>query len=346
MNKYILDEKIGMTYNASSKARDDVAYFVSTYRDSYNGGYKLLGCNDKTQANSKIEKALIGLKSLFEVFVKIKKNDILFVQSSFSILKILNIMKKVKPFKTIYLIHDIDSLRDAYEDDKANSESVHILNQQDVLICHNQKMISELERRGCNIKKVSLEIFDYSFDVNDQEYKRNFYKKRVCFAGNLNPNKTGFLYKLDNNPPSTYSINVYGKKEKEFKNLNYCGCYPPEDLPKKIIAEFGLIWEGDYYTYDESEHPYIMFNNPHKASLYTISKLPIIVWKKAAIADLVLQEGIGVVIDSIQDIDRIMQDITAEDYALMQNNINKFRRKLINGEHIHAALSMAESFIL
>lgn len=345
MNKYILDEKIELTYNASSKARDDVGVFVESYTDEQGKKYLPLGINDKRNTHTKIEKAFVGVKSLASIFVKIKSGDILFVQSSFKILKVINVMKHIKKFKTIYLIHDLDSLRDAYDDDRRNSDTIRILNKQDVIICHNNKMIEELQRRKCTTKMVNMEIFDYYLDENRPVGLRKLEQVRLCFAGNLNPEKTGFLYLLDKKPPISYNVEVFGKKAIDFSNLHYCGCYTPEELPYKMDGEFGLIWEGNEYIYDENSHPYIMFNNPHKASLYIVSRLPIIIWRKAALAELIQREGIGIVVDSIQDIENVLGKITPKEYQNMQNKLEGFRRRILTGEHLHSAIREAENLL-
>lgn len=344
MNKYILDEKIDKTYNASSKARDDVSLFVQSYTDR--GAYFILGSNDKRKINTKIGKCLIGIRAICDIFFHIKSGDILFLQSSFKIVRLINIIKKVKKFKTIYLIHDLDSLRDSYDNKRNNDYTIRLLNRQDVLICHNLSMVQELKRRGCRVKMVSLDIFDYYCNNENDSGPRILSQKRICFAGNLNPNKTGFLYLLDKNPLKSYEIEVYGRKVTDFLNLHYCGCFAPEELPGKLDGEFGLIWEGSDFSYNESQHPYIMFNNPHKASLYIVARLPIIIWKKAAIAEFVQKEGIGIVIDCIQDIEKVLKSISPEKYNAMQINLARVRQQIISGSHIHTAIREAEKLLV
>ena len=344
MRKYLLDEKIGLSYNASSKARDDIAYFIGTYQSSDGKKYHVLGNNDKTRAKNQIEKAVIGFKCMLSVFDAIKRDDVLLVQSSLVVLKQITLMKRLKGFKTIYLIHDVDSLRDAYEDDKKNGKTIDILNQQDVIISHNVHMTKELRRRGLKTDVVELEIFDYYVDIGtlNNSFRKNHDRQSVVFAGNLSPNKTGFLYKLDDSDSLGYEINVYGRKEIDFTKLNYIGCFPPEALPEKLEGSYGLIWEGNDFSYNVTTHPYIMYNNPHKASLYVVSGLPIIIWSKAALADLVQSEGIGVVIDSVDEIEEKISKITPEVYNEMMLNLKRFSNSIVSGQHVHDAIRKAE----
>lgn len=341
--KYILNEKIGLTFNASSKARDDIAYFVGNYKDEYGNNYSVIGNNDKTNVKTRVGKVWLGIMSLLILFIKIHKNDVLFVQSSLIVLKRINLIKKIKKFKVIYLIHDLDAIRDRYDDQNAVNEAINVLNCEDVIICHNDSMLTELESRKCTTKIVTLEIFDYYIE-GDMYTNKLTERLSICFAGNLSPLKTGFLYQLDSQN-ITYELRVYGKKEKEFNNLQYIGCFKPEELPQNLQGNYGLIWEGNETEYDETEHPYIMFNNPHKASLYIVSGLPIIIWEKAALAPFIIKNGIGLTVSSLSELERKVANIDTEKYNQMIENIEKIRLSLVNGEHVHNALRNAESYI-
>ena len=345
MNRVTINEKIGLTYNASSKARDDVAYFLGTYESKDKNKYRVLGKNDKSLTQSKLGKAWVGINVLVKIFFSLKAGDIIFVQSSFKIVKKLDIIRKLRKSKSILLIHDLDALRDSYEDTEKNNKEIQILNKQDVVIVHNDAMIQELKRRNCQAKMVSLKMFDYYTEISEIKRKYQQHNKEICFAGNLDPLKTGFLYKLDADD-TKITINVYGKKEKEFSKLCYCGCYKPEELPSVLQGQFGLIWEGNDYQYCEDEHPYIMFNNPHKASLYIVSCLPIIVWEKAAIAEFIKEKKIGITINNLKEIEAKINSITEEEYGVMMENIKIVRKELIDGKYLHQAIEQAEKLIM
>lgn len=344
MTRYLLDEKIGISYNASSKARDDVAYFMNDYTNADGARYSVVGKNDKTKATTKAQKAWLALRSMTNVFCKLKKGDILLVQSSLLIFKVVAKIKKIKGFKMIYLIHDLDAIRDSYDDVTAVGELVEALNHVDVLICHNECMMKELKRRNCNVPMVNLQIFDYYTNLPEshREWEDN---GSVCFAGNLSKAKTGFLYKLDASDLNI-PINVYGKKESEFKRLNYKGCFKPEELPAKLEGNWGLIWEGNDFSYNEESHPYIMVNNPHKASLYIVSGLPVIMWDKAAMASFVKEKGIGITISSLEELESSVKSVSKEEYEHMIKNLAAVRNDLIKGNYLKKAIREAEQIII
>ena len=343
MKKYIFEEKIGLTYNASSKARDDIDFFIKRYKDKNGNSYNIIGENDKTKVKTSFGKAVLGIKSILSL-LRMKKDDILFVQSSFRILKKIDVIKKIVGFRTIYLVHDLDALRDSYLDACKVDDMIKELDKQDVVILHNDKMIAELRSRGCQTNLVNLELFDYYVDPIPPISNHRNRKFELCFAGNLSPNKTGFLYALDDRK-TNYKINVYGRKERECKRHSYIGCFNPEVLPQELKGDFGLIWEGNQFVYDESEHPYIMYNNPHKASLYIVSGLPIIVWEKAAIADFVTRKGIGITVSNIEEIEAKLEQLSDFDYEEMKKNLECIRRDLVEGKHLHNAIRIAEKIL-
>ena len=280
MRRYIFVEKVCGSYNASSKARDDVSLFVKKYRTDDGNLYIEVGNNDKSKVRGTFGKIILGVCSLVDVLNTLNKDDILFVQSSFKILKYIDLIKKFKKFRVIYFIHDLDTLRDSYDNSLLNAKTIDELNNQDVVICHNKSMLGELRRRGCKTTLIPLKIFDYYLkNVEPQKVRMKTENTGmvadVCFAGNLSQTKCGFLYLLDN-CILPYRIGVYGKLETQFKHLEYMGCFTPEVLPTQLSGRFGLVWEGNSLTYNLKDHPYIMFNNPHKVSLYIVSGLPII----------------------------------------------------------------------
>lgn len=340
--KYIFDEKIGLSYNASSKARDDVAMFVQSYTDKNGEKYSVIGKNDKTKVKSRVGKVWLAMISLLQLLFTLQRDDVLFVQSSTIVLKKISLIKRIKNFKLIYFVHDLDAIRDKYDDNKAVQDLVQELNKADAIICHNESMKKELLKRKCTSLLVTLSIFDYATDscyISDREYSD---KPSVCFAGNLSASKTGFLRKIDV-PSLDYTMNIYGKLEEPFKYLQYKGCFKPEDLVAKLQANYGLIWEGDELFYDIEKHPYIMFNNPHKASLYITARLPIIIWESAALATFVKENEIGILISNMMELEEKISKITECDYAKMLANIDLIRKRITSGFYTHEALKKVEA---
>ncbi len=330
---YAIEEYVFNDYNASSKARKDISYFVHQF------GFKTLIKNDKSQKRyGKLAKSL----KAFQVFAKVfslSKNDVLFIQTSHLLLNPILCIKKIRKFKVIYLIHDVFSLR--YNTEQSIREhrneierDINLLNGCDCVIAHNQIMINRLKDFGCNTLLISLDIFDYACTY---PVKKRLWNKaeniEIAFAGNLA--KSNFLKELDKKNPQ-FKVNVYGTPQTIFQHINYKGCVDADLLPNVIEGHFGLIWEGGYNV--KIEDNYNLINNPHKLSMYIVSGLPIIVLKDSAAGKFVEKEKIGFTINSLDEISHIINELSENEYNAMVNKCINIRNKIITGFFLHSAL--------
>ena len=129
-----------------------------------------------------------------------------------------------------------------------------------------------------------------------------------------------------------FKFNVYGTgTELDYlhKTVNYKGKFPPDELPDILDGNLGLIWDGSYNDEDEAYclKNYTKYNNPHKLSLYIAAGLPVVAWKKSAIADFIQKYDIGYLIDNIYDIN----NIDFSNYNVKLNNINNVQKQARSG---------------
>ena len=210
-------------------------------------------------------------------------------------------------------------------------ESLKLFN---YIIAHNDRMKKILIENG--IKQDKIFIFDMFDNIveNNVILKRKF-SREIVFAGNLG--KSNFLNKLCEDEKISYSLNLYGigLKRKLLPNfINYKGAFSTEKIVHVLDGSFGLIWDGDSIeTCDGFLGEYTKINNPGKFPLYIAAGLPVIVWKKAAVAEIVKKYKIGITIDSLMNIDKALDMITEEKYKEMYNNVLCLRKKIITGYH-------------
>ena len=332
--KYTIEEYVFNDYNASSKARKDVSHFV------LQNGFQSLFKNDKTKIqHNKLAKVLLAVK-LYTKLLLLKKDDILFLQTSLIILKPILRIKAIKKFKIIYLIHDLFSLGyNTQESIKEHSDEIRkdisIVSKCDYIIAHNNLMIQRLKQFGCTSNLVSLDIFDY--DCLFPAKKRTLLpdtKIQITFAGYLG--KSYFLKQLDDSQHN-YQLIIYGIPKIPVKNSIYKGSVDADILPNVIEGHFGLIWEGDYRAVNKDN--YLCLNNPHKLSMYIVAGLPPIAWKDSAAGKFIEKHNIGLTIDSLNELDDCLNRITIEKYEEMTNNCLLLRNKLVHGYFIHNALN-------
>ena len=249
--------------------------------------------------------------------------------------------------RIILLVHDLELLRYASRTDVKGLKKQRIVYEEnsvlalaDKIIVHNSKMKEKMVGMGYDAGKlIELGIFDYLIPNYQLRMSHGAKKNSVAIAGTLRPHKTKYLQLL----PQDVDFELYGigYEDQGMKNVHYHGAFPPDELPMKMEAGFGLVWDGDTAntcsgTYGE----YLRINNPHKTSLYLASGMPVIIWKEAALAGFVEKNKCGFSVSSLNEIGKRISDLTEEDYEVMQNNALEVSEKLRKGYYTKAALSL------
>ncbi|TXJ87201.1 galactofuranosyltransferase [Lactobacillus delbrueckii] len=196
------------------------------------------------------------------------------------------------------------------------------------------------EDRGVDPKKlVTLKIFDYLIpngEINHAKFERS-----VSVAGNLDVSKTQYLKdigKID------AKFNLYGLNFTldAYKNVEYHGAFPADEIANQLNSGFGLIWDGSSIeTCDGAFGNYLRYNNPHKLSLYLASALPVIIWSQAAEASFIIDNNLGLTIDSLNDLPKVLNKVTKEEYEHFAINAREVAKKLRRGDFTKVALKKA-----
>ncbi|EFE7735475.1 TPA: hypothetical protein ACG0Q0_002607 [Escherichia coli] len=248
----------------------------------------------------------------------------------------LGLLKYVKKIKIIAIIHDLESLRGKNNDDANN------LNMCDFIISHNRHMSKFI--RSLNVTKpkiINLGIFDYLLDgdINFNISRMRDFNPAVLFAGNLNKEKSGFLYKWS----PEYNVDLYGINLSEMKSdkIKWQGAFDPNDPDINSDKDYlGLVWDGDSCSSCSGVcGEYLKINNPHKISFYLSQGIPIIVWSKSAMADFVISNNIGYAIDDLGELRNILNSINEKQYYKIKNNAINIGNNLRKGKYLLSAMS-------
>ena len=357
---------------AGVKARDDVEYILRGI------GYKEIGIptlRDDRKNVGKVKKVLAHFKvrNLWNKMTKeLSKGDTILIQypireHTIFLSSVLRNIRK-RGAKIIFLIHDLDSLRYEFEKEtdvsklkgkrlEIEQKALHFGNR---IIVHNKAMLEKMVELGFDRRKlVSLEIFDYivpedgdkkaaegddsgkngigSSVTTEAKGERVAKELPVIIAGNLSKVKSEYIYKL----PESVKFNLYGVnyEGEEKENISYKGSFMPDELPHELSGSFGLVWDGESAeTCSGVYGEYLRINNPHKTSLYLASGIPVIIWSKAALADFVKENKVGIVVDSLYNIPDVLGWMTAEEYNEMKKNAGMMAKKLRDGEFTKKAL--------
>ena len=164
--------------------------------------------------------------------------------------------------------------------------------------------------------------------------------------GDLYNNKyqSGYFFgKLNYEKPEFEIYGINFEHDNLPNNVHYKGAFSPEELPNHLQGGFGLVWDGDSSdTCSGMYGEYLKINNPHKASLYLASNFPIIVWRQSALADFVIRNNCGIIIDSLYEITGILESMNEEKYQQLIDNCKKIGEKIRQGNYIKKALEECE----
>ena len=330
MNNYLLSVYDKTEYNAGPKAKRDISKILSEKLNFKNIEFYF-------SLNNTISSKINKIKYLnwdIPRKLKNKKIDNIFIQypiySTVVTEKILSLLDS--HVKVYYIIHDLESLRLFKNDANYLVEEINRLNKADGLVSHNSTMTKWLRENGVKTKISNLEIFDYL--TENVAPKSNSYEKTLCYAGNLQ--KSDFLINR------FYPIDVYGPnpKKKYPNTVSYKGVFTPEELPKHLKENFGLIWDGNRIDECNGVYgEYMKYNNPHKVSLYLSSGLPVIIWEKAALAGFVSKHQAGIVVESLAQLQDRLGSLTEEEYLNLRHNAQLVSEKLKKGHYVVEAVS-------
>ena len=335
---------------AGGKARDDVEKILD------NEGIKQVEVIfDVSKRNE--EKMIGKIKTHIDAYQmwksrlkNLNKGDTLFVQFPvrFHTIFFAKLIRRLE-FKgvcVVVIVHDLEMLRyvkmPVYSfkaSVRMSIEEKMVLRSCSKIIAHNERMKQYLCEIGIEESKiVLLKIFDYlipDFDIKQVNDKNN--DDAVVIAGYLGKNKAVYAYDL----PDNYKFNLYGidYDGKTNEKVKYMGSFLPNELPYVLNGKFGLVWDGESSeTCKGVFGEYLRYNNPHKTSLYLASNIPVIIWKEAALADFVLENKCGIVVNSLWDIAGEISRLTDEDYEVLCKGASAVGAKMREGFYLREAV--------
>lgn len=342
MNVVLCEYAEKREYTAGNKARTD------TVKILIDCGYKHIPLY-----KSKSRKIVVFfqmIRGCLEAIINANKDDVVFIQYPYYpilvnkiLFLVLRFGRILKRYKIALLLHDSLGLRaDGAEQENLKIE-VKQLNKLDFVISHNNKMKTAICECGGSMKQIILGPFDYLYDGNP--VKTSYDKKNtIIIAGNLSKNKCGYLYKISESIRAC-SLNLYGLdySGEVNKKIVYRGKFAPEELISHLDGGFGLVWDGDSCkTCNGVFGRYLAYNNPHKFSLYIAAGLPLIVWSQSALAAYVKKYNLGIVVNSLDEVDEILTKMSDCEYKAIINCVLKYRSEIICGKHLREAIQQMQ----
>ena len=284
------------------------------------------------------------LFSMASLLVRIGKGDVLLIQYPFKKFYVIQCkIAHLKGAKSITLIHDLGTFRRG----KLTAEQeINRLSHTDAIIVHNQRMNNWLTEHGCKLPLVNLDIFDYLSPNEPKTDHTAVAQPSIVFAGGISRRKSSFIYNLDSCLDGC-CMNLYGSgleqgADKEWKNIKYHGPIGSDEFIRTIDSDWGLVWDGDSVDGCSGVWgSYLKINNPHKTSFYLRAGLPVIVWKESAMAPFILENKLGIAVDSLRELPKVLTSITPVQYDEFKQAAMREKNLLNDGHYFKKAFEAA-----
>ena len=344
MDKFQIIEVTEQLNHAGTKATADIAVVAEKL------GFKGINIRmdtTETSAIGKVRRQIGYFRDWKNAEKEISDDSVLLLQHPFHYPQVTRekTLRRIKErnVRFISVVHDVEELRAFRFNDYYRHEFEVMLELADVIIVHNDVMKQWFIERGCDEHRlISLDIFDYLQNSNINNKKR--FEKSITVAGNLDTTKCGYIRQLGE--LDGIKVHLYGPNVNESllksDNIEYHGSFPVDEIPQRLDNGFGLVWDGESIDSCSGQSgQYLRYNNPHKLSLYLSSGLPVIIWKGAAEAKFVENNGVGITVDNVRKLNEILYGITGEHYTQMLENLGIVQSRLCSGHFSANAIGKA-----
>ena len=289
---------------------------------------------------------LTKLVSVSGILFRMKRGDVLFLQYPMKkFYKMACTLARLRGAHVVTVVHDLG----AFRRHKLTAEQENRrLSKTDFLIVHNPTMRDYLLAHGFKGGLHCLQIFDYLSPSRPARYATPHNPWRVVYAGNLGRWRNEFLYKLTDCMQG-WQMELYGKgfdgQANTCPQLHYHGFMASDDFIAQAEADFGLVWDGD--STDECTGAwgeYLRINDPHKTSFYLRAGIPVIVWKQAAMAPFIEEQGVGIAIEGLHEIGERLAGLSADAYMDMKQRALNMGSRLSDGYYVKRGMMAADEY--
>lgn len=213
------------------------------------------------------------------------------------------LMAKLKAYqiKIVIFIHDVVPLMFAgnyYLMDR----TIAYFNLADVIVAPSQKMIDVLREHGLTVKKTLVQgMWDHPTNAPQLPA---YYKPLIHFPGS--PERFSFM-KSWNYP---VQVHLYCRQEVELPTMVKRLPYRPDEqlLLEMSQGGFGLVWMDDH------DKGYQTLYCPYKLGAFVAAGIPVIVQRGIANQEIIEANGLGLVVDSLDEAVEKIQAMTPADY--------------------------------
>ncbi|WDF83078.1 glycosyltransferase [Lacticaseibacillus pabuli] len=245
--------------------------------------------------------------------------------------------------KLVFVIDDIAAWRTATPGEGELEREVTRIGMADALVVHSAAMYQRLVQQAQSFH-VTMPSVVTAYGVSGYEMgETNVHRQLdggIDYAGDLS--QANYLEHVAADLP----FNVYGvapgDKGEAWSDAKQLRLHPradPEAVGYILNGAFGLIWYSTSYPGVTGVlGEYMRYNTPAKLGMYLAANEPVIIWRGAAHAEFVAQQGVGIVIDQLDELPRLLANVTPADYDRLHQNAKRIGRAVRNGVFLKKAL--------
>lgn len=245
-------------------------------------------------------------------------------------------ISNIELVKMVCLIHDIPTwmfTQGKEEYDRVNDFWLKQLKKFDMLIVANSKAAHKLQDDGVDVPMIPMHLWDYSYSGPRQEKQ---FRKKLYYASGRDI--------VDIDYTAATPLYLYNKHVEnrvlDNGSVTWLGRKPSDEIVSTADGGFGVVVTENLKEKSNMNFVYYnQFNNPTKLSMYLAAGLPLITSSKTHHAQLIKEQGIGLVVDDLNDIDSVLASMTSQDYQEMVNRVKPWQEAVSEGFFIKRALA-------
>lgn len=323
LGRYVWCHDIGGRVHGGTKAMKDTNTIL------INSGWQIYD----TSCNGSALKKVTGLIRSLIKLMSMPTDNVFFVQlPQYGFVKRTLAHFIIRRFKSISLLHDIDSLRTV-----KGGTSEKLASCSDYLISTGRlhEYLPSMQKLH---KFVQLEAWDYLLNLTREISVLP--GGQVIYAGSMGSRKSIAIFRPEIKRMPLVLYGTLAEPEKKLTSDIYMGAFNSEDPNIDIDVSWGLIWEGGREDVNSLiGNDYEKINQPHKLSFYLACGIPVIVWSGSYIASYVTERKCGVVITTLDEIQTAILNISPLEFEQIRRNAQTIGLRLRQGMALKEALA-------
>lgn len=290
---------------------------------------------DTTLNDRGVRRLISFFAQLIRVF-RVQRDSVFLVQlPAYGPANILLANIFVRFFQSKILLHDIDRLK------RPKAFSTEELYKYAGEIIYTGKLIDYLNVLAVEGKAaIRLEMWDYLVDP-EFRFPKCSPDGLIIFAGNLAKDTVSWLYTPGiSRPPLVLYGNRCDVSELGHRGDVYGGPFASAHPNFQHSVGWGLIWTGAKTGREDSSFDYEMICQSHKFSLYMACGIPVIVWDRAYVADIVRHYECGILVSDLSEIESAVQKVTKGMHEKYRQSANMLGERVRRGEFLLELLKL------